>query len=745
MKLNKVLFLLIILSIFLNPLLTFSQITDKHSQGMAALNAKDTSNAVKLFKQSIKEENDAHSYFELAKIEINADKFFSFDDARAHLTKAVKIEPENVEYLFLLGQVLEKIDKQSRIKKFLSLNFNAHDEAIETYKKLLQIDPNHKQAHIRLAGLYKEDYKKYLNRMKFKEPPDYKFEQNSVMPERGSEKGYNNQLNQMILAGKTNRITFDKVAEENLENAVDQYEAALHTPDKKAYEELVTMFCNKQYYPKGIVKINEALHFFPKNKLINLSAAYLSSITDNYAEAKKYFDKAFELMEPTELQDYKINSVLHLLTPSNREKVEDINSDQLQEFVKSYWRMKNPLNITDYNERELEHYVRVFYANQNFGLPAENIKGWQTERGDIVIRYGEPETYLKINKDYSFDGEGPLPETEVFSYKDGKTFAFEDKTYNGEFVHVSINRNRKYVFLTDSRKNSEDLVRTDPEDFYFPWIGSSLNVVNTIAQFKGEDNKTNVWIEYAFPNFVDSIYSGSFANNHSIDFTFLDENFNTLAHTRKSVEYSIPPELHNYNNIEYICNSLGLNVTPSSGYISLEVLRTIDNGLFVERGRFSIKDFSTDSLEMSDIILGNNVFFDEYHSATIKRKNLEISPNPLGIFNKENLPFIYYEVYNLGKNEKQLTDFEQKIQIKKADDENVASTVLTSMLSFVGIGGEENKVNLSSNFNTLESDSPVYVQLDLSNYEPGAYNITVTVKDKLNGNQISNDVLIHWQ
>ena len=37
----------------------------------------------------------------------------------------------------------------------------------------------------------------------------------------------------------------------------------------------------------------------------------------------------------------------------------------------------------------MEHYGRVAYANLRFSVPARNIEGWKTIRGQTYIKYGK--------------------------------------------------------------------------------------------------------------------------------------------------------------------------------------------------------------------------------------------------------------------------------------------------------------------------------------------------------------------
>jgi len=57
-------------------------------------------------------------------------------------------------------------------------------------------------------------------------------------------------------------------------------------------------------------------------------------------------------------------------------------------FKETFWRLGDPLFLTDANERQLEHWARVVYADLRFSEPRSGRRGWDTEAGLEFIRYG---------------------------------------------------------------------------------------------------------------------------------------------------------------------------------------------------------------------------------------------------------------------------------------------------------------------------------------------------------------------
>ena len=54
-----------------------------------------------------------------------------------------------------------------------------------------------------------------------------------------------------------------------------------------------------------------------------------------------------------------------------------------------FWTKRDPLYLTEFNERRLEHYGRVAYANLRFSRRLKGIRGWQTAMGKAYIKFGK--------------------------------------------------------------------------------------------------------------------------------------------------------------------------------------------------------------------------------------------------------------------------------------------------------------------------------------------------------------------
>ena len=53
-----------------------------------------------------------------------------------------------------------------------------------------------------------------------------------------------------------------------------------------------------------------------------------------------------------------------------------------------FWKSQDPLYLSDFNERKMEHFGRMAYSNLRFRRFSDNVEGWQTDMGKTYIKFG---------------------------------------------------------------------------------------------------------------------------------------------------------------------------------------------------------------------------------------------------------------------------------------------------------------------------------------------------------------------
>ena len=99
--------------------------------------------------------------------------------------------------------------------------------------------------------------------------------------------------------------------------------------------------------------------------------------------------------------------------------------EQARMFL-NFWRDRDPTPGTPRNEEMEQFYFRVAYANERYGRFRDS--GWNTDRGEVFIRFGEPD-YVE-NHPFNY---GTKPYQIWSYYRAGRRFIFVDDNGMGDF------------------------------------------------------------------------------------------------------------------------------------------------------------------------------------------------------------------------------------------------------------------------------------------------------------------------
>jgi len=91
----------------------------------------------------------------------------------------------------------------------------------------------------------------------------------------------------------------------------------------------------------------------------------------------------------TPYREWLDKDVAYIITDEERAAFLRLNTNEEREqFIESFWAVRDPTPDTVENEFKEEHYRRIAYANERF---SSGIPGWKTDRGRIYIIWGPPD------------------------------------------------------------------------------------------------------------------------------------------------------------------------------------------------------------------------------------------------------------------------------------------------------------------------------------------------------------------
>jgi GWxTD domain-containing protein len=710
--------------------------------GVSALTKKNYDSAEKMFKKSLDEQESAQAEYGLARVYRADTSHYWWNVSRQHIKKAIQLDPNNPQYHLFYGLLAEDLYHLSW------LEFDTIKDAIRQFQKTVELDSTNVIAWQRLGKIFGDDFLEYHHAGNM----DFDTDSYQHLPPGLRNNGFLSQES-YLRQGRTMSkqlyellakpvLTFDKTSKEDFRNAEIAYlEAIKNNPSNlQNYLTLSSLYEDNEMQRQGIDILKKLIKTDPENKDAHLNLGMLYYETANLDSSYLEYKKAISEMSLDEKEDFLINSVKILLEPILGDKLKKMDEKQLEEIIKLYWNLRDPLNLTEYNERILEHYSRVAYANLRFSIPDQNIKGWQTDRGQIIIRYGLPKSRLILRPDVAGGTK-----THIWKYNN-KTFAFISSSV---IKHARLAEAGESKYWDDSEQLSEDLKKTDPSDYYPKFEGPIFSAPNAPYQFKNlaRNNFTDLFVSYAIKPEVIADNNRDIPYKHSSGIFFFDSLFNKLGEYKSDIDYlSRKNKISIPDSGNLFVNTDELVAKPDSGNLSFEIIRDKDKGVAAYHGKFKLRSFNSTSLEMSDVVLASSIDLNSEIGGRINREDYSILPNPTEIFSKDQDLYIYYEVYNLAKNNNGLTDFEQTIILEKKGQPGFSiGKIVGSVLKFIGVKGENQQVGLTSRYQTNDKDSPIYLQLDMADYKPGNYLLTVKIKDNITGKESEKDVNLSWR
>jgi len=247
-----------------------------------------------------------------------------------------------------------------------------------------------------------------------------------------------------------------------------------------------------------------------------------------YDMADAYYKRAFALMSEEQKDPYYISkNYLNART-------------QYLTTIQNIF-LEDPLLITEYNERELEHFARVTYAQKNFSIRFSEAVGWQSDQGKVIIRYGFPLDQVVIRgeiegalideawkpewnyreqqkfNDYGYwqkrsatidEGGGRIRDTKNPIYWDLLTWyypdfqiSFDDEFNNGQFQFAEKN---EFAGRSKSRSEkshaffAENLFNTKPEIYMLETHGGEIEAIYELVNNQLKQNKVQFNFNYSF-------------------------------------------------------------------------------------------------------------------------------------------------------------------------------------------------------------------------------------------------------
>ncbi len=266
---------------------------------------------------------------------------------------------------------------------------------------------------------------------------------------------------------------------------------------------------------------------------------------------------------------------------------------------------------------------------------------------------------------------------------------------------------------------------SEPMEFYFD-----------SAQFKGPDGRTDIEIYYGVPvsemKFLES-QGGDPAAFLKRGVALVDREHGQVYRDVEEMAYYSKGVLDS-TKIAFVPELDRLSLPPGKYQMSVQIRDESSHKSQVYKQQVTLSSYEGEGLRLSDIQMAASIR--PNIGVKFAKRGLEVVPNPSLAYLPGQPVFVFYEVYNLKKDEFGGTKYRVSYKLHSTEQGNLAVRVLKALGRMVGKQEKARTVIIEYEHVGNQANDYVYLELDMSNTKPGRQLLTVTVKDE-NSSQTS--------
>lgn len=448
-----------------------------------------------------------------------------------------------------------------------------------------------------------------------------------------------------------------------------------------------------------------------------------------------------------------------------------------ENWEERYWKILDPTPNTEINEYYEEFIRRVVYANKYYSNIVAPL--FIDDRGKYYVRYGEPDDKVSsvgVGMAYDDNETWAYYDLNLFiDFVDNLGFGFREvnslfEAVSGgpanqkvsttaslylerESLHEKYSRFREvlnrsyglssesyfYRFTEDMSVEKKIMLETIPPARYsFSYNKESLNANISSSVFRENHGFSRVEFYFSFPLNQLQFSSGTQIPFESLvekQLTIFNQKFEKIFQNTETLKLAA-------NTQEQIDRTIYLNqhneeLPPGIYNIALKLDNVNGNRLAILRAQLFVKDYSGDSLMISDIQISSQIKENVTNARNLKPNAIQVIPYIGNQINRSRPIYIYFEIYNLAVDQNDRSRFEIRYDLQAISMEQTSA--ISSAIQFIShLIGKKSKENVGSTFQTEGDGSfqQIYLSIDFSQFSTGPCKLTVNITDQQVGNTV---------
>ncbi len=515
------------------------------------------------------------------------------------------------------------------------------------------------------------------------------------------------------------------------------------------------------------------INYYPgfNSTLIYLARIRLNIQKGDEEEANRYFRLALKQSRSKTDVAFLFEDWKYLFKDTEYDFYQKLRRAQDQKaFFLGFWTARNPTPAASKNARAIEHYRRLVHAEQGYWFDGARSDAnrankaielkfpttyWLNDefndKGLIYIRHGEPDEiartadtdvsneswlyYRRQDRDkliFHFvvdENLGVKNDWQLVPILPDKLSLLQDRTgWDPKMDRIALTRNRQeslnlqYQVIEESRQ----VILASMQSDFHTWDEqySDLSLPYFISSFRGVGRRTAVEVYLGIPiselEDPTAVKTGKFEIEHGAG--MYDVYWRPVASANETA--NVEPDDSSHVNRGFYLHRYEFKAEPGNYHFSLHARDDRLHKVAAWNFDLEVPDYAPGPLSVSDLILANEVRPGK--AGPFAKKNLALVPNPSKTFGLSDPVFLYYEIYNLSRNDEGETSFDIEINIRQLRKKR-------SGLAKLLPGGSKRKksVALKENRMGTSETSIEYAGVNVSNLEEGEYELTVTISDRI--------------
>ncbi|MCY3872007.1 MAG: GWxTD domain-containing protein [Gemmatimonadetes bacterium] len=454
---------------------------------------------------------------------------------------------------------------------------------------------------------------------------------------------------------------------------------------------------------------------YPDDKNALLFCGFAAYQIGEFDESYEYYQRALDLMSAEERE---LLESIDLLVPQEDQASRDTTQaiDELLER-EIFWKRQDPLYLSDFNERKMEHFGRIAYSNLRFRRFSDDVEGWQTDMGKTYIKFGRYRRRVTTNKG-TWDSKEVLNATmmefwyyenfqikfcgttdDIWYFYGGSWYGVSDRLpigasvfreydFGAKLPHLAMVREKypqealRQTFASLPRtpqETSHHILKKIEQRFVDPYLYRKYSLPYQVAAFEERDS-VRVELSYMIPKdrLAENFETGKVSFWDGV--FFFDQQWNDMYNDRESRAFALPPQKPAQNAAarhrnDHLLVSRQVSVPQGRYHFSVEFMDQTSGLIGVARDEKQYV-YDDETFHLSDLLVGSDI--QTKKALPESHDDLHITPNPVRTFSPSEPVFIYLELYDLQRDAFGRTQYEISYTIGKPEVDTLSPTLFAS-------------------------------------------------------------------